>query len=405
MAIQLYERTKDSAVTASFAVRQGESVREYWLFDDVEMVGNEQTANLEATLKSKIMEILGGTIVDQPSNPTGGTPGGPGSINRRMPKCDPQFNSFFADSINLSVASEEFYGAGQLLVDPILKVQPLPTFANYSAYVLNVKFSSKRYRHLRNEDMLAFELDFFNEQGGSMRLHFYQEWLRFCIFSGAPMDIRIKATIRAGMRFRCPGFEHAGKLVHGAPCDDVPDMSVPDSLLTVTWLGVPQRYIDDSGSFLNKYKGYVNQTAFSNGRSTWPPATLLYLGYQIVDPHTQLTFTPVPFDGDEDALFLGTFAGSECVDLQLQFHKTDRVTTTPPGAANIINPNWIPLGHNLLPHFASRQFFYVTNQGGFGINDDTAASRKFWVPSYLSVPFELLFQDPKFAEDNVFPLP
>lgn len=54
------------------------------------------------------------------------------------------------------------------------------------------------------------------------------------------------------------------------------------------------------------------------------------------------------------------------------------------------NNNWVPAGHNLMPDFFTKQFYYAHSPAG------TAAAPQYdkWTPSYLSYALAALFQDP-----------
>lgn len=406
MTIRFYERTRPVNPTANFSVEVAESVRNYVLYDDTEETTEPgQTADLRSARDAKIIELLGGTDERVSELIPDRAPGGPGSISRRLPLCDPDYYSLFCDNVAISVDPDEFYGDGGSLTPYYLQATPVEGFANYSAYAFNVKFSAKPYAIVHNDRMEIQDLVFYDEADARFRLYYYQEWLRYCTYSASALDTRVRATIRSGMRFRAPGLSHAGLPVDGAPCDSIPDFAVPDSLLTITWMGVPQRYITSPTSFLKKYRGRINQTEFTNGvDSTWPAGSLLYQGYTVAKTYTQQpTFVPVPFDEATSNFYEGTFAASRLVDLQLMFIDTTREPGVEPAVGSTPNRNWIAAGHNLLPHFPTKKFLYVTSQGGINVADD-AAGQASWVPSYLSIPFEILFQDPDIAAgQNVIP--
>jgi hypothetical protein len=364
MTVVFQERTRGHEPTAHFSLDVSESSRTYVLYDTDALSPGFTLPPEDATLQDKVRELIGHT-----------ESGSDGRLLRTPPKCDPRFKSLFAEDVMVRVPQGEGYlaatadGTG-------LAVKPVAGHAWYHGYEFDVKFRARPYPLAPDSRMHRLSLNFVDEDGVSRKLNYYKEWLRYAHYVPQARDSFISATIGAAMKFDAPGESK----VHNSPYTGVPSFVVPDVDILFNWYHVPIRYLDSANSYLVKYRGYVNQAAF-NG---WPRASLLYLGAKTTNTYTPPVFRARP---QGEAVHAGTFAAEKLVDLQLHLVRTIRSTPAPPPPADLPNPNWIAEGHNLMPHLLTRRFFYA--HADF---PDTDKSK--WVPSYLSVPFEVLFQDP-----------
>jgi hypothetical protein len=179
---------------------------------------------------------------------------------------------------------------------------------------------------------------------------------------------------------------------NGIPFQDSPRMYLPDSMIKFRWYDVPFRYLTSQYSYLVRFVGYINQTAFgyinnSGTLAPWQPGTLLYKG---ASPIGEARTPPVPSPGLLAYNTGDSFTTSKIVDLELTFHYTAR---TAGSSFGVSNSNWIAAGHNLLPWLTDRKFYYATSQNPANPSDATA-----WYPTYSSLPFQLLFTDPDLTQ-------
>jgi len=150
--------------------------------------------------------------------------------------------------------------------------------------------------------------------------------------------------------------------------------------VTLTWFGVPLRYVRSDNSYFEKYKGRVNQNAWATPWKTWQPGELLYQNYsyrEYVPPVAQIETDPI----------YGTITSiDKTCTVILKFLETRRVTAdtyTP------VNRNYVKGGHNLQPWFGDRKFHY----GGAAQRGSTDP-----LPCFLSADLRILFTDPDFVQ-------
>lgn len=391
MALQFRERTSGEEARGRFTTDSGVSEATYVFYNDTE--GSEPPT--EEQLREKIAELLGATLQFPDGPPSG--PGGPGSINRLLPLADPKFPCNFVDEVDVLAPPGEAYISAENTDD--LAGPVIPGHARYRGWELQVKFTARPYALFENDRMTLNYINFYDVDGSLKTLWYYKEWLRYCHPLGQVLGTRVSATAKSAMRFRAPGTAN----VDNVPFDAIPEMALPDTEIILRWYGVPARYVTHASSFLGRFVGYINQAPFAlDSQTVWAPGQLLYMGAKTIRAYNQ----PSPFlptiigpdrilgpDGavivpNEFAALTGTFAGNALVDLDLRFILTNRTADVVTPTDQTPNGNWIPFGHNLLPHFLSKKFYYATA-------DATATTG--YVPSYLSVPFEILFCDPDFA--------
>jgi hypothetical protein len=158
----------------------------------------------------------------------------------------------------------------------------------------------------------------------------------------------------------------------------VAQMPLPNETIKIIWYRVPYRYVKSANSYLNRFRFRVNQKAWEN----YGPGELLYAGY------TPRRFSP-PIVGLDPAWESGVFSTEKLCDITLEFIRTSREAETIPSTTlppySDTNRSWVMAGHNLLPHFRDRKFYYAS------VNN-ADPTKQF--PMFLSFPLELLFVDP-----------
>jgi len=304
---------------------------------------------------------------------------------------DPLDSCLFAESpVSITPPADEDYRSA-FSQEPNLAVPAPDGYATYNSYEFSVRFTNRPYVIFPNERLTLRNLDFYDTDGTLKKLYYYREWLRFCHSFSAAVDTRVSASVAAAMRFRAP----TNAAINNTPLTAVPEMQIPDTMIIFRWYAVPQRYVTHSNSFLMKYKGFINQTQFMD----WEPGQLLYVGTETLRTYNQVDFQPAEIgqayvlgtdrapvlDVDDESELAGTFGGNTVVDLEMKFILTNRPSPEVIPIEDTPNGNWIPFHHNLLPHFQTKSFQYATADKNDKVD---------WVPSYLSIPFEILWGDP-----------
>lgn len=230
------------------------------------------------------------------------------------------------------------------------------------------------YAVLPDDKITAGELTWPDEggSGDTVTSYYASEWERYTDVEYNGMVEQIQGQqgqmiLRRGDASAPNGYTFPG----------MPTMRVARAVVLVRWYQVPYRYVDSTNSFIQKYQGKINQNVWRGN----PVGSLLYDSYRCK------RYTP-PFPNAE-ALESGglAFTADKMCDIEFTFLKVMRTT---PSAPTPSNTNWKAAGHNLLPWFGDRKFYYAVAQN---------ASTSLQVPPYLSFPFELLFSDPDYTPD------
>jgi hypothetical protein len=362
MAIVFKERSSPTP-RSRFSLDVSEDERSYLLYDDDT---NDPTSPTRQDIYDRVDSLLGGC-----------EPEGDGKLARTMPACSTLAPSCFCEDVNVAVASDLETFEALDAENPGLAVPPTFGMHAWKGYQFDVKYRQRPYAVLPDTRITASTYDFYSFTGAAYRLRAFNEWQRFTHYTTVARDTYVQATAGSHMRFR--------STINGSvnpPFTGVPEMLMPDSTVTLFWYGVPQSYIDSTSSYLIAYRNTINYGSFMH----WEQASLLYLGFSVLK-----TYTPPQFVANEDEtdeVFVGSFNRDRLNDLALTFIHTKRTTQETVAAADRPNSNWLAEGHNLLPHFATRKFYYATHAP----NADTDKTK--WQPYYLSVPHQVLFQDP-----------
>jgi len=412
MTVVFKMRTAGAEPQAHFTIDSGTSVRTYVNYDEDEAAkGDAVTVDV---ISYRLLEVLGTTNVGPSPRPFGSA-GGRGSLDRIMPLADPMYLNCFADSVSVRVDRGELYedstsGAfGSALAVPPLE----PGFAGYQGYLFEVNFASRPFAVLPNERMDSRFETFYDRDDRPHGVYYYPEWLRFVQRFTKAMDSRVSASVAGALQYYAPGTPADKVMVTG-----IPDMMIPDVEWRWRWYGVPARYLNSPDSWLLKLRGYVNQNDFAGitrGR-------LLYLGVDTVRTYVPTQFSPAPaaageVDARDRAALAGSFASDILLDLELIFIRTDRgskldVSFDPANPYNPENPmnvpdsvlanrNAIPAGHNLMPHFNTKRFYYAHALGPPVAGPLVTPDVTKWVPRYPSWSFACLFCDPDVPEQVI----
>lgn len=209
------------------------------------------------------------------------------------------------------------------------------------------------------------------------------EWIRYTNWIPDPRFESISYQYGV-MKFRVNG--NPSPNANNQPFGGFPKVFLPNQLIKFYWYQVPMRYIISAYSYLNRFVGRINQNNWYN----WSQGTLLYLGYKpgVYTPPVPKAQPVYQRDAADNLIATNAFSTEKLVDLEMSFLWTTRTSLDAPNSNSLINKNFIALGHNLLPWFSDRKFHYASTDDG---NLPYTATQ---FPSWLSVPFELLFTDP-----------
>jgi hypothetical protein len=152
--------------------------------------------------------------------------------------------------------------------------------------------------------------------------------------------------------------------------------------VTLTWYGVPLRYVRSANCYFDKYRGRVNQNEWQTPWKIWKPGELLYQNYSYKE------YVPAVATMELDPIF-GTLRSTEKLcTVVLKFLETRRDTTDVYAPAD---RNVVVGGHNLLPWWVDRKFHFGGTPPPGGAAGDP-------VPGFDSVDLRILFTDPDFVQ-------
>lgn len=370
----LEEQADISPTTASFTNTQ-QSASGTFLLEGPTAVG----------LTASIVDLLGYTDTRTTD----------GRIRRVLPARHPAYRWMFADSCT----HQGVGGAFNMVTPDAGGGSPMiPTYPLYVKYHVRVNFSGRPYNSWQDKD-ISITADTYYEKtdtgapAAGVSFSYATEWHRFTTWELIPTNQFITAQ-QGQMVFRVSGVGGAAQ-PDGITFQDAPKLYLPDSLLRVRWFEVPYRYLTSSNSYLRKFIGHVNQSAFSDGpvegggTQQYPAGSLLYLGANVARIYTQA----IPDEGLLGFNFGNSFQRGRLCDLELNFLYTARTNGAASGNQLVVaNRNRITAGHNLLPWLTTRKFYYATTYDPASPADQTK-----WFPSYNSFRFEMLFTDPDAA--------
>jgi len=348
MALTYLEKVESEAPsTAGASVDGGRAVSTFLL--------EEPTAD---DLQNAINELLGGTTYAS----TGF------KMQRTPPKAHPTFPFWYASNI------PSIRGVGEFTLedaDPALEVPTIPQYALYEDYWFTVEFTPRPYPVGLDEDISVASGSWYDEGGTSRSFQYAKEWLRYTDYEYVPQFDNVSAQ-QGQMVFESTDAANKKGFLGS------PRMFLPNQILKFWWFQVPYRYVTSANSYITKWVGRINQNAWYN----WKPGQLLYLSYS-----PKRYSPPIPL---EDDFWEGSFLTTQKLcNIEFTFLYTNRPATAL--AAAPTNRHYVQAGHNLLPWFQTRKFYYAKSVAStaLGIPGD--------IPANLSFPIELLFTDPDAA--------
>jgi hypothetical protein len=302
-------------------------------------------------------------------------PAGDGSLNRRLPKAHPRFPWLYAERIS----NCQGIGAPSVATSALLDAPTFDQYAVYPEYLLTVEFTSRPYAVLSDSQVTVTPNTAWTDvtAAGAADAKTYAkttEMYRFVDMEWAPAADFITAQ-HGNMVFKSTASPPDGVTFSGRP-----SLAIQKAILKLTWHMVPGSYVVGPDSHVLKYLARINQHSFMG----FDPGMLLYVAVGL------RRYTPPYATAHVDPTFgSGVVTPIRYWDVQFVMEFTRRPRATNPyadaGKPASINANWIADGHNLMPWYRDRRFYYVT------ANNMVESGQ---VPTYLSVPFHLLFTDP-----------
>lgn len=300
-----------------------------------------------------------------------------GGLNRFPPAADSQYPFYYAS--HCSVAGYGTYSKTISAAQLETGVQTITQMGNgqteytlWDNYVITVEATPRPYPVMGDSTVAAYGGFWYDDSGAGTDFVYWPEWMRFCDWDFIPVDDYVTQQ-RGGAYFKTGSLALPNK----APFQGQPRMLLPNQIYRLLWVGVPLRYLTSGNSYLRKWRGRINQNVWL-GPQNYPfqPGELLYVGYK-----------PQKFQPPIQALIAnGVLVGvdySKLVNIELTFLYTTRTGTDLPAAP--ANGNYIMGGHNLLPYFPNRNYYYTVFSPDGGTTE---------YPMYLSFPLELMFTDP-----------
>jgi len=342
----LEEIDTDQPGGAGFSIDGGRAVATYLV--------NTPDPEDDVSLRDAITEIIGTTSTDV----------GDGRLQRTPPLAHPLWPWLTANAIT-NIRGK---GKGQLLdADDTLEVPTFPQYWLYPQYEITVEFKQQQYCIATDDKINKTEgQTWYDETGASHTYTSAPEWTRYTTYEFIPQNDSVTAQI-GNMIF-------ASGPVSGRGFVSPIKQFMPNGIVKFMWRQVPFRYVESSNSYLNRWRGYINQQSWYG----WPKGSLLYVNY------TPRMYTPpVP---EEDQFAPGVFSTEKLCDIEFIFMYTSRNTTDTISAPS--NKNFVTAGWNLLPSLnTDRLFHYALTKP----NPSLSISQ---TPSWYSAPFDELFYDP-----------
>lgn len=292
-----------------------------------------------------------------------------GRITRHLPMRHALFPRWPCSAVTRGQGTGEFSSVAPF-EDEGGDVNPMNAFGQWAKYkyqLLDLEFKPRPYRILADADIPVLAGSYVDIGGTTRTYQYAQEWLRYTRIIISQMDADRITAEEGSFQYNSNATVN-GVAINGTSFMGHPTMPLMNSTVLVSWYEVPYNYVVSPNSYLTRWRGRINQTAWRG----YPAGSLLYDGFT-----ADVYSSPFPAFG-LDEMDLGGNPILLC-DIQLKFVMTNRKLDGSLNAA-VLNGNCIASGHNLLPYFPNRKFYYAASAAG--------------VPSFWSFPIELLFTNP-----------
>lgn len=362
-------RTHEYEPTGRFTPDSGEA-NEVWTY----VPDAEDSSPITAqNVRDKIQEILGNTTIYG----NGGDDGPPvdGKLQRNLPKACDMYPWLVADSVSVEPVKYDIYrnenapaglevttlGQGRGNVVPV-----------WNSFNYHIHFSDTKYPIHGDGDIIGSFDSWYDDDGNFQEIKWYEEWQRYTEIQWQVKPDTIKAKTGNQVLYDTGGKQ--------SPYEGTPFWYLPNRYFKLIWYYVPYRYLSNPAGYLHEFVGRVNYSAWTLGNYTYGPGELLYLGADAMSAK--------PAIGRVDPRTQKLSSWAQICHIAMSFVATSRDIAVPVPDPFIFNKNWIANGHNLLPRWDTRKFYY-----GFTEPPDHDPAKR--VPTYLSAPLQMLFKDPE----------
>ncbi len=325
-----------------------------------------------------------------------------GGLSRRLPMSHPIRKGFYASGRpSLQGTGGKDIVANQVPVALLPQLNPNAPSVSilYPNYRLSVDFTPRLYNVWPDSYISSYSGGWYNFDSVASGFIYVDEWMRHTEVDYHPKDDWISYTLGGQMAFKAKvGSDPSG--VNGAQYAQMPRIRMPNSTLKITWYQVPYRYVTSPNSYLEKYKGRINQ----NGWWRWQPGALLFINYNPIryqqpNPNSvgAYSINPSsvaggPLNPNPSPTKYPNDSWAQTCDIEMDFILTRRYLQTGEIAIGS-KGNSVVGGHNLLPWGQDRNFHYAETL------DPAGLGRNY--PFWLSAPFEILFSDPDYVQAGV----
>lgn len=301
-------------------------------------------------------------------------------VQRQVPMAHALFWPLYAEQIvihGIGVGLEQASSAPP-------QVESMPGYANYENWQLDIKFAQRPYAILEDDDVEINTLSWFPPPPDAdlpVSLTYAKEWIRYTSFDLFPQNDNVSG-VQGQSLFQTQSTAEP----HGKQFQGMPRIFLPNQVVTFSWYQVPLRYILSPNSYLEKYKGRINQFAWYEYGSghMFSAGSLLYMGWK-----PKIYSSPVAQLMNWQTGDLTTW---KYADIELYFLVTKRTGVDVP--TTTARANYLAKGHNLNPYFPTRLFYYTVYNSALNANQ---------APYWFSVPFEILWTDPDSFQDDPQP--
>jgi hypothetical protein len=346
----------------------------------------------------------------------------PGKLARTVPAADPAHTTWFCRKVNSvrGFVSQKLvtggFTIGQARVPRggLEQFGPLqtPNYALYPLWEFNVSYGPRVYPvaldsqiNVYSEDPLTGRANTFYwpDRSTDSPYLYADEWKRFMAGPHFTAQNDFLTAQQGSLVFRCDG----GVSPNGFAFTGMPRVHLRTSIVTFDWFGVPYRYVSSPNSYLDRFRGLVNQYPWFESptdpaKKMFGPGSLLYLNYEPTEFSPPLASLDVIFAGNQQggpvpAQILGS---PRLCNIRLIFLHTRRKAKNPPTGlpwkGDVVD------GHNAQPWLRDPGSFYYTTTPDLDKNN---INPLLWKPPFPSFPVEILFTDPDAPQPAGFPPP
>lgn len=299
-----------------------------------------------------------------------------GKLNRILPVAAPRWNWMFLRNVD-NVTGISFEAKQDSDPEGTLEAPAMPYWADYNTYEITATFEPRPYLMARDETISKSSITYYTDDGVGHNQDVWNEWWRYVEWLPQPASEYLTADIGQA-RWSAPG----GNPLNGDPVDGsgaspgMARMLLSSRTWKVTWYAVPYQYVLSDNEVYTTAIGRVNQLSWGG----FAPGHALLQAVAVPRVYT------APFPEFTSYAGYDLVGQDKLCDIEftiLEVKRTPTISVTPTNASHVA------AGHNCFPFRVNHKFYYMEH---FRKNNDAAGTG---VPTYLSYPFEFLFQNPE----------